>query len=43
MNKYAIKLDEGKQLFYGLIYSLELVKLKILKIYIKSHLKTRFI
>ena len=43
MNEHTIKLVEGKQLSYGLIYSLRLVKLEILKIHIKTHLKTRFI
>lgn len=43
INNYIIKQVENKQLFYEPIYSLSLVKLEILKIYIKIHLKTRFI
>ena len=43
MNKHAIELIDGKQLPYGLIYTLSLVELKTLKTYIKTHLKTRFI
>lgn len=43
LNDYIIKLKNDKQLFYKLIYSLNLVKLKILKTYIKTYLKTRFI
>lgn len=43
INEYTIKLIEGKQLLYGLIYSLGLVKLKTLKIYIENYLKTGFI
>ena len=35
INNYIIKLDKNKQLFFKLIYSLELIKLKILKVYIK--------
>ena len=42
-NQYIIKLEEHKQPLYGPIYSLGLVELQILKIYIKSHLKTGFI
>lgn len=34
INKYAIKLIERKQPLHGLIYTLNLVKLKILKTYI---------
>ena len=29
INKYVIKLEKNKQLLFGLIYSLELVKLEI--------------
>ena len=36
-------LEDGKQLFYRLIYSLGLVELEILKTYIKVYLKTGFI
>lgn len=43
MNKYTIELVKGKQLPYEQIQSLELGKLEILKIYIKTYLKTRFI
>lgn len=43
INEYTIVLEDGKQPFYGLIYSLRLVELEILKIYIKTYLKTRFI
>lgn len=43
INKHAIELIENKQALYGPIYSLDSVKLKALKIYIKTHLKTWFI
>lgn len=43
MNNYVIKLEDCKQLPYGPIYSLGLVELEILKTYIETHLKTRFI
>lgn len=43
MNKYAIKLINGKQPSYRLIYALNLVELEILKTYIEIHLKTRLI
>ena len=43
INKYAIELQEGKQLSCELIYSLRPVKLETLKTYIKTHLKTGFI
>ena len=43
INGHAIKLEEDKQPFYEPIYSLEPVKLKTLKTYIKTHLKTGFI
>lgn len=43
INKYAIELIERKQPPYEPIYGLSLVDLKILKVYIKTHLKTRFI
>lgn len=42
MNKYAIKLVQGKQLSYRPIYNLKLVELVILKTYIKTNLKTGF-
>ena len=43
INNYAIKLKKSKQLLFRLIYSLELVELKILKIYIKINLANGFI
>ncbi len=43
MNEYIIKLIEGKQSPYGLIYALSPVELEILKAYIETHLKTGFI
>lgn len=35
INNHAIELEKRKQLFFSLIYSLKLVKLVTLKIYIK--------
>ena len=43
INKYTIKLREDKQPLFGPIYSLGLVKLKTLKIYIKTNLANSFI
>lgn len=43
INKDIIEWLDDKQLSYGLIYIPSLVKLKILKIYIKTHSKTGFI
>ncbi len=43
INKHAIELVEGKQLFYGPIYSLGQVELETMKAYIEIHLKTGFI
>ena len=43
INKHAIELVNGKQLPYRPIYSLGLVELETLKIYIETHLKTGFI
>ena len=43
INEHAIKLEEGKQPSFGSIYSLGLVELEILKIYIKTNLDNRFI
>ena len=43
LNKHTIKLKNDKQLLYRPIYRLGLVKLKILKMYIKIHLKPEFI
>ena len=43
INNYAIKLVDSQQLPYQPIYSLELIKLKILKAYIEINLANRFI
>ena len=43
VNTYAIDTEEGKQLLYGLIYSLGLVELKTFKTYIKTNLANYFI
>ena len=43
INKHTIKWIKEKQLAYRLIYALSLLELEILKIYIKTHLKTGFI
>ena len=43
INKYAIKLKEGKQPLFGLIYSLGLIELETLKTYIKINLANGFI
>ena len=43
INKYTIKLQEGKQLSHGFIYSLGLVELKTLKTYIETNLANGFI
>lgn len=43
INEYAIKLVEGKQPPYSLIYSPNVIELEILKTYIETHLKTQFI
>ena len=43
INEYAIKLKEGKQSLFSPIYSLELVELETLKIYIKTNLVNSFI
>lgn len=42
-NKYEITLERDKEPLYGPIYSLGLVELETLKVYIKIHLKTRLI
>lgn len=42
-NQHIIKLQNSKQLFYKLIYRLESVKLKTLKIYIDTNLANGFI
>ena len=43
VNKHAIKLKKGKQLFCGPIYSLKLVEFQIFKTYIKINLVNSFI
>ena len=43
INTHTINLEEDKQPSYRLIYSLRPVELEILKTYIETHLKTRFI
>ena len=43
MNEYPIKLEEGKQPPFWLIYSLSQVELEILKTYIKTNLANGFI
>lgn len=43
INEHAIKLIEGRQPLYRLIYSLKLVELEILKTYIETYLKSEFI
>ena len=43
INKYIIKLQNGKQLSYKLIYSLSLVQLKILKTHIEKNLANNFV
>ncbi len=43
INNHAIELVDDWKLFYGPIYSLDLVKLEILKTYIKNNLANNFI
>lgn len=43
INKHTIELMKDKQPPYAPIYALSLVELKTLKMYIETHLKTRFI
>ena len=43
LNQYTIKLQKSQQSPYESIYSLDLVELKILKIYIKTNLANGFI
>ena len=43
INKYIIKFENDKQLFYRLFYILDLVKLKTIKTYIKTNLVHGFI
>ena len=42
-NNYIIKLEASKQPLYGLMYSLQLIKLEILKAYIKINLANSLI
>ena len=42
INEHIIKLEKSKQPLFGSIYSLELVELEILKIYIKINLANGF-
>lgn len=42
-NRYIMKLKDSKQLIYESIYSLELIKLKTLRIYNKTNLINNFI
>lgn len=43
INNYTIKLVNDQQLLYGLIYSLSLLELEILKAYIENNLANSFI
>ena len=43
INNHIIKLEKSKQLSFDLIYNLKLIKLKILKTYIKINLVNSFI
>ena len=43
INNYTIKLEKNKQPFYSLIYSLKLIELEILKVYIETNLVNSFI
>lgn len=43
LNKHSIKLEDGKQPPYRLIYSLGPVELEMLKTYIETHLKNSLI
>ena len=43
INEHAIELVDGKQLLYRSIYNIGLVKLQILKTYIKTNLANGFI
>ena len=43
INNHTLKLKADKELLFRSIYSLELVKLEILKIYIKTNLANSFI
>ena len=43
MNKHVIKLEKDKQLSFGPIYNLGLIKLEIFKTYIETNLANGFI
>ena len=43
INDHIIELEKNKQLFFGSIYSLKLLELKILKTYIKIYLVNNLI
>lgn len=43
VNKHIIELKKSKQSFHRLIYSLQAIELKILKTYIETYLKIKFI
>lgn len=43
LNQYFIKLHKNKKPPYGLVYSLDLVKVKVLKTYIETNLANCFI
>lgn len=43
MNEHVIKLIDEKQLFYRSIYAFSMVELETLQVYIKTHLRTKFI
>ena len=43
INEHAIKLEKGKQLSFGSIYSLKPIELETLKTYIKTNLANIFI
>ena len=43
INEHIIKLEEGKQLSFGLIYSLKPIGFEMLKTYIKINLDNNFI
>lgn len=43
INNDAINLKKGKQLFFQFFYSLDLIKLETLKIYIKTNITNGFI
>lgn len=43
MNKYIIKFVNNKKSLYKLIYTLSLIKIEMLKTYIKTNLKIEYI